>query len=151
MFDDGSHFTADGDPQLERFELRVSSRDGRAYGLRSPGLILGYFHHFSGHDTSTNATVALEVPAAGTLNWIDPATGNVLQSMSIGFGSQTLRTPDFGRGFGAQDSSHEKSAAANPQAHRVGLRKILGNQPQLGGSLRRLGAVVDVQLAEHDR
>lgn len=88
-------FTAGSDAQLERFELRVSSRNVRAYGLRSPGLILGYFHHFSDHDTAVGTSATLEVSAPGTLRWIDPATGNVVQSSSIGSGLQTLKTPDF--------------------------------------------------------
>jgi len=88
-------FTAGANAQLERFELRPASHEVRAYGLRSPRLILGYFHHFSDHDTPASTPVTLEVLAKSTLSWIDPATGNVLQSVPIGLGAQTLKTPDF--------------------------------------------------------
>jgi len=56
---------------------------------------LGYFHHFSDHDTPIQTTVTLPIPRSGTASWIDPTTGTTLSSAPVTAGMQTLKTPDF--------------------------------------------------------
>lgn len=88
-------FTADVNAQVERFTLTPSSHDVRAYGLRWPGQILGYFHHVSDHDKPVHTTVTLDMPRDGAVLWIDPATAEVLANAPVAAGVQTLETPEF--------------------------------------------------------
>lgn len=89
------NITAGAEANVERLALTPSSSSIRSYGLRSARMILGYFHHFTSHQEAVSSTLALDLPAAGTVVWIDPATGDTLQMLSVGGGRQTLRMPPF--------------------------------------------------------
>jgi hypothetical protein len=88
-------FIATADVDVEPITLTPPDSSIRAYGLASARMILGYFHHFTSHGEAVRSTLVLDVPAAATVTWIDPATGNTLQALSIGSGQQTLTMPAF--------------------------------------------------------
>ena len=88
-------FTSGVDHDVVRFPLEAANGAVRAYGLRSPRVILGYLHHFRDHDTPVTATVTLDLPTDGTVFWIDPATGSILGESRLTGGRQTLTTPVF--------------------------------------------------------
>jgi len=88
-------FTAAADSDIGQFTLTPSSASIRAYGLKSSGVILGYFHHFTSHQETVSSSLTLDMPTAGTAVWIDPATGKTLQVAPVGRGRQTLIMPPF--------------------------------------------------------
>jgi len=88
-------FTTNIDPDAKRFTLTPSTSDVRAYGLQSSSVILGYFHHFIDHTNSVTTNITINVPFNGTATWIDPATGDILQTSSVSSGTQTLTSPGF--------------------------------------------------------
>lgn len=88
-------YTADVDADVVRFSLAPRDSYVRAYGLKSPRTILGYFHHFADHDQAVSTTIALDIPGGWTVTWLNPATGNVLESFRIASGTRVLTTPHF--------------------------------------------------------
>ncbi|MEO6691602.1 MAG: T9SS type A sorting domain-containing protein [Saprospiraceae bacterium] len=67
----------------------------RAYGLRGTDKLLGYFHHYNSHITTTTSTFSVNVPVSGFITWIDPEKGNIILTAAIGSGTQTITTPSF--------------------------------------------------------
>lgn len=87
-------FTGRVDPGVQPFAFTAVDRRVRAYGLRSSDGLYGYFHHFASRGPVA-ASVSVDVAAPGTAVWIDPSTGVVLSSTSLGIGRQTLLLPTF--------------------------------------------------------
>jgi hypothetical protein len=67
----------------------------RGYGLASLSLFLGYFHHFSSHTDSIKTSFSTYLRRSGTIYWIDPATGNTINTSAISYGNQTITSPLF--------------------------------------------------------
>jgi hypothetical protein len=89
-------FTSNIDPDVMQLELNPSAQFGiRAYGLESDNMILGYFHHHADHDNSVSTSIEINLPSSGVITWIDPSTGNILDSYSVSSGKQTVTTPSF--------------------------------------------------------
>jgi hypothetical protein len=68
-----------------------------AYALGSNQDICAYLTHASSFTTPlSGATLTLSVPANGMSgSWLDPATGNVLQTFTVNGGAQTISIPAF--------------------------------------------------------
>jgi|GEM_PF-1059082 len=88
-------FVARAEPGVEKLSLTPASPGIRGYGLRSPGLVFGYFHHFSSHTEPVRSSLTVELPRAGVATWIDPATGMQVGATAVGGGRQTLTIPAF--------------------------------------------------------
>ena len=88
-------FARNADAQSVQLALAPADDGVRAYGLVSANALLGYFHHFADHDAEVTTGVTLELPGAGTALWMDPATGDTLDSYAVRPGVQTLSTPPF--------------------------------------------------------
>lgn len=68
----------------------------RAHALASPDTLAIYFHHASDHSTPVSGEgVTISAPAAGTGWFIDPATGQLLDTLAIAPGPNALILPDF--------------------------------------------------------
>ena len=67
------------------------------YVTASSTNMLGYFLHTTNHSSVlSGATVTLPIPANNMRGqWIDPATGAILQEFAINSGTQTLNVPTF--------------------------------------------------------
>lgn len=67
----------------------------RAYGLRSPSCAAAYLRHYSDPQAPVRElVVTLETPA-GTVEWVDPATGRRTPDAVVSAGSKSLRVPAF--------------------------------------------------------
>jgi len=89
-------FTALADTAIQQMAITPSNpADVRAYGLQSPQIIMGYFHHYHSHTSDVTTTFNLTLPQTGTLYWINPANDSIIQSAPIGSGVQTLTSPAF--------------------------------------------------------
>lgn len=87
-------FTGRVDPDVQPFAFSEVDGRIRAYGLRSPTALYGYFHHFASSGLVA-ASVSVELPVAGTAIWTDPASGAVVSMRSLGVGRQRLLAPTF--------------------------------------------------------
>ena len=69
----------------------------RGYCASSSTNLIGYFLHSANHYyTLSGATVSIPVPANNMRGqWIDPATGSILQEFTVNSGTQTLNVPTF--------------------------------------------------------
>jgi len=64
--------------------------------LRSASQFAAYLHNFCDHTNPTaGITITVEVPAAGVAYWFIPSTGEVMNSIPVGDGRQTLNVPAF--------------------------------------------------------
>jgi len=93
-----SWFTIDFDALAVPISFALSPSDEiYASGLGSDQDIGIYFTHRTSHTTTlSGATVTLDIPDDGMQGlWLDPSTGNVLQTFTVNSGSQTLTIPDF--------------------------------------------------------
>ncbi len=93
-----SAYVSDFDPNAIPVSVTMSPANAmRGYVLGSNQCVGGWFTHTTSHSTTlSGATVTLNIPAAGMAGqWIDPASGNVLQSFSPASGTQTLNVPAF--------------------------------------------------------
>ncbi|MDR3608127.1 MAG: RICIN domain-containing protein [Oligoflexia bacterium] len=89
-------FAQSTDPDVEITQLTpADTNDIRGYGLQGAHNLVGYFTHYTSHSTAIKSTVAVKLPGSATVQWIDPASGNVLQSYIVGSGSQNLSMPSF--------------------------------------------------------
>ncbi len=90
-------FTADFDPQAATAAIEVNRRDlVRGYALSAPTTYAAYLHSYTNHYTpTTGINVTVRPQAAGRAQWIEPATGHILHTVSVGPGPQTLPVPDF--------------------------------------------------------
>ena len=97
------NFSSKLDSEVRMVPVEVSSPDRvRAYGLESNSVAAAYLHHFEDHDSLINdIKITLDIPSADNANdelileWIDPSTGNVLSSVYVQSGLQTLDVPAF--------------------------------------------------------
>ncbi len=68
----------------------------RASALSSSSTYFAYLHAFTNHTSATSdITVTVDLRRAGTLTWIEPATGRVILTGRIPAGRQILRVPPF--------------------------------------------------------
>jgi glycosyltransferase involved in cell wall biosynthesis/outer membrane protein assembly factor BamB len=76
-----------------KYDLR--NNGVRGYRLTSESLYAGYFYHYSSPFTETSFTQNIYTKYGGEVNWIDPATGNLLQSGFCEPGGCNLTSPTF--------------------------------------------------------
>jgi 4-amino-4-deoxy-L-arabinose transferase-like glycosyltransferase len=95
-------FSSKLDAEVRMTPAEVSSNGVRAYGLLSNTIAAVYLHHFENHNTlKNNVKITLDLPSSGHSGdelmgkWIDPATGEVLASIHVSTGHQTLHVPPF--------------------------------------------------------
>lgn len=69
----------------------------RGYVTASSTNLMGYFVHSNSHaSVLSGATVTIPIPANNMRGqWIDPATGAILQEFTVNSGTQTLTVPSF--------------------------------------------------------
>jgi hypothetical protein len=68
----------------------------RVYELRSNTELCLYIYFEDRYNAVTNAQVTVDIPKVGNAQWINPATGTVLQSVPISApGSRQLNVPSF--------------------------------------------------------
>jgi hypothetical protein len=64
-------------------------------------VVAAYLHHFNDHTNSVSGELTLNVPgdpsSSQTLvgSWINPSTGNVLSTVQVAPGQQTIAVPSF--------------------------------------------------------
>ena len=93
-----ANFTADFDPSAVPMTATLNpSNQMTGSVLGSAVDIAGYFTHATSHTTPlAGARVTLLIPAAGMQGqWLDPATGNTVQTFTVNSGSQILTLPTF--------------------------------------------------------
>ncbi|MCK4794705.1 MAG: DNRLRE domain-containing protein [Desulfobacteraceae bacterium] len=93
-----SYFTIDFDALAMPIPVALSpSVEIYASALGSGQDISIYFTHSTSHTTTlSGATVTLDIPDDGMQGlWLDPSTGNMLQTFTVNSSSQTLTIPDF--------------------------------------------------------
>lgn len=93
-----SGFSARLDAQVRMAAASVSDDGVRAYALLSPKLAAVYLHHFRDHTAAvTGVRVALRVPEGNRLvaEWIDPASGAIIERTPVQPGNATLLAPPF--------------------------------------------------------
>jgi hypothetical protein len=95
-------FSSKLDSEVRMIPVEVSSSSVRAYGLRSNTVAAVYLHHHENHDTPINdAKITLDLPGPDHSGdqligeWIDPATGKVLEIVHIPNGNNALTVPPF--------------------------------------------------------
>lgn len=88
-------FTALADADVRPVSLSSSDPGVRVYGLQSSKYLLAYLHHFSDHNSTIQTSLTVNLPAAGTLTWIDPSSGDALGSTDLSYGPTTLNMPPF--------------------------------------------------------
>lgn len=90
-------FTRSFDPSAVVANIEVSDPGRvRAYGLSSPTTAAAYLHAYTGHVNPTaGVTVTVDVRAAGTATWIEPATGRVLGCQPVPVRRRDLVVPSF--------------------------------------------------------
>ena len=67
----------------------------RAFGLKSAKVTMGYFHHTTSHTSYVNTSFNYRVNPSGTIYWISPSNGSVIDSAKLAFGTQTISSPQF--------------------------------------------------------
>jgi hypothetical protein len=91
-------FSSRLDKDVRIVAAEVSSpQSARAYGLRSPSLTAVYVHHFANHDSLLKGLeINVDLPSAKGLRyeWINPATGSVLEKGALPAGS-AIKVPGF--------------------------------------------------------
>lgn len=89
-------FTSLADSAIQQMTIVPSNpQDVRAYGLQSPFITMGYFHHYSSHTGNVTSTFDLTMPHAGTIYWLSPANDSIIQTESVSSGLQSITTPLF--------------------------------------------------------
>jgi hypothetical protein len=90
-----ANLTAGLDPALTaRPGQRQSVGNATLVVAQSSTTYLGYVYRNPGLGAGAN-TFTIPVPFAGTAQWLQPTDGTVLETFSVGEGSQTLTTPTF--------------------------------------------------------
>jgi len=101
----------------------------RAYGLASSDGVALFIHHYADHiNTVSGETVTASIPASGQGYWIDPATGQVVESVAVTAGSKVLTIPDF-----VVDIAFFSTAASSMDTPPIAI--IVINNPQADGDL----------------
>lgn len=94
-----ANFNADFDPLAipKTVTLSPAGTPMRAYVLGSNSDLAGYFVHTTNqHAPLTDGKVTVTIPASGMQGeWMDPATGKVIQTFAPTIGSQQLAIPAF--------------------------------------------------------
>lgn len=90
-------FVRDIDPNAQKVTVAVSDQSRvRVYGLRSAKSFAAYLHNFSDHEKPTiGLSLVLDSPMSGVGIWYSPATGQIVQTMPVSTGMQTLGVPPF--------------------------------------------------------
>ncbi len=102
----------------------------RAYGLVSPGgrLAAAYVHRHASHSgTAQGETIQLTLPAAGTGYWVDPRDGQIVSTVPVSPGLQTLAVPPIQVDL----AFFSRSVALNTTP----LARVLVSNPQWDGDL----------------
>jgi len=92
-----SDFSSNFDPEATPITPTLTpANQMRCYGLASKVDLGIYFVHSSNHNSIiSGATVKTNIPTDMYGQWIDPATGNLVQTLSVKAGIQTLQIPPF--------------------------------------------------------
>ena len=90
------NFTSHADTAIQQITIIPSNPSNvRAYGLQSPKIIMGYFHHYSSHTSNITTSFNLALSKAGIIYWINPANDSIIQTSPIGIGIQNITSPAF--------------------------------------------------------
>lgn len=68
----------------------------RAYGLSSTsGVVAAYVHRYNSHSAPGvgGKSITMNLPAAGTGYWLNPSTGQIVSTLAVAAGAQTLTVP----------------------------------------------------------
>ncbi len=89
-------FTSVADSSIHQMTITPSNPTAvRGYGLQSPKVILGYFHHYSSHSTSVSTSFNLTLDQPSTVYWINPADNGLIKAENLSSGNQFLISPPF--------------------------------------------------------
>jgi hypothetical protein len=90
-------FSARLDADVRMVPVTVSDPSQvRAYGLRSARRAAVYLHHFKDHATVVRGlTVTVDVPADAHAFWYSPTSADIVATLKVETGTQTLTAPDF--------------------------------------------------------
>lgn len=91
-----SNYIQDLETDLKPIIVEVKNTNIRGFGLSSSKHFLLYLHNGSNHQQIASTIVTLNLPKNGTLVWIDPQTGQIIESRQLKkIGNQQITTPVF--------------------------------------------------------
>jgi len=79
----------------KKVNYNLSGYGIRGYGLSSETINAAYFYHYSSPFTSTKFSFSISTKYGGSVEWIDPATGKILQKGYCNPGICNLSSPQF--------------------------------------------------------
>lgn len=88
-------YVKDLNADLVEESVQVENNGIRGYGLSSDKHLLVYLYNGSSHTQTTQTILDVDVSRNGRLVWINPSTGQVLESAEAKAGEQRIRTPRF--------------------------------------------------------
>jgi len=88
-------FVKEIDPDIIPEKLKIGENSIRAFGLKSDKYFLAYLHHGQSHLESIQDTISLDLATNGVLEWVDPASGEILARRKVNAGHNLITTPLF--------------------------------------------------------